>query len=207
MSELQPKTLVRAEDRIGQRHGKLTVVRLVCVNEEQRAVYEFSCDCGSTVTKTGHAVFSGGTISCGCYRENNAPNGRSDVSLQVRVPRSLPADVQQTMRQEFKIWRDGWEEGKKTRKWKEQRSLLTEALYRIGKLAAIPLTLIPGTEQFNRRWFDMSCQDNRSLYCSALKLAKDACTTVLAQCETNERMRLMGELRLIPQSHRALLGV
>ena len=207
MSELQTRTTVRAEDRIGQRHGKLTVVRTVCVDEQRRTVYEFACDCGSVITRPGAFVFQGNTISCGCYRENNAPKGKSDVSLQVMMPRGLPADVQQTMRQEFKIWRDDWEEGKKTRKWKEQRSLLTEALYRIGKLAAIPLTLLPGTEQFNQRWFDMSCQDNRSLYCSALKLAKDACTTVLAQCETNERMRLMGELRLIPKSHRTLLGV
>ncbi len=120
----------------------------------------------------------------------------------------LPADVQQRLQQDFEIWhleREG--PTPRTRKWKEQRSLLTEALYRIGKLAAIPLSLIPGTEQFNQRWFDMSCQENKNLYRSALKLAQDACTTVLAQCETNERMRLMGELRLIPKSHRTLLGV
>lgn len=128
----------------------------------------------------------------------NAKEKNSDV---------LPADVQQKLRKDFKIWYTDRQEGRRTPLQKEQKSLLANALYLIGKLAAIPMSLIPGTEEFRQDWYDRSCDTFKEQYRTAVETARSACTTVMNRCEPNEKMRLLGELRLLPGEYRTLVGV
>lgn len=54
-----------ANDVIGQKFGRLTVLEYVGINN-QEAMYRYSCECGNVVVKSLHSVSSGNTSSCGC---------------------------------------------------------------------------------------------------------------------------------------------
>lgn len=59
---------MRALDLVGQRFGKLTVLRLYPEATSKNNKWECLCDCGRTSTTSTAHLRSGHTTSCGCYR-------------------------------------------------------------------------------------------------------------------------------------------
>jgi len=62
------KKRVRAEDRIGQRFGRLVVVSVAGKNKHGQTVLGCMCDCGDTIGVDSASVVTGKTRSCGCLR-------------------------------------------------------------------------------------------------------------------------------------------
>jgi len=60
--------MAKAQDLIGQRFGKLTVVRRIDNSEYGQARWECLCDCGNTCNATSSILRAkrGGKTSCGC---------------------------------------------------------------------------------------------------------------------------------------------
>ena len=56
---------VLATDRIGQKFGKLTIIKRVYPNKWGNAVFQCRCDCGEVVDVQSNNLISGGTKSCG----------------------------------------------------------------------------------------------------------------------------------------------
>lgn len=54
----------RRVDRIGERHGRLTV--LARSEKSGRSAWVCQCDCGGTVCVTNSNIATGNTVSCGC---------------------------------------------------------------------------------------------------------------------------------------------
>lgn len=62
----------KAVDLTGQRFGRLTVVRLIGKNHNNKLEWLCKCDCGKEIVAvTGH-LKSGHTNSCGCYAQERA---------------------------------------------------------------------------------------------------------------------------------------
>jgi hypothetical protein len=53
------------KDKLGQRYGRLTVVKYVGIKKHQ-AFWLCQCDCGNTAERICGALREGGTTSCGC---------------------------------------------------------------------------------------------------------------------------------------------
>ena len=72
----------KALDLTGQRFGRLVALRKTEKrNSQGLVIWEFQCDCGNIVEKTGASVKRGITQSCGCLRrettiQKNIDNGR-----------------------------------------------------------------------------------------------------------------------------------
>lgn len=68
------------QEIIGKRYGRLLVIELAGVDEEQKALAKCICDCGtSTVVRIGN--LKNKTKSCGCFRkESNKARGSKDIS-------------------------------------------------------------------------------------------------------------------------------
>lgn len=56
-------------DLIGQRFGKLLVVRRADYQKDSYAMWFCKCDCGNTVTVRSSSLLKGDTKSCGCYHK------------------------------------------------------------------------------------------------------------------------------------------
>ena len=81
-------------DMIGRKFGRLTVIEraedhILPCGQHQR-MWKCSCDCGNTTTVSGHALRSGTTQSCGCYK------------MDVLMDRNIKYRHQN--RRLFKIW-------------------------------------------------------------------------------------------------------
>lgn len=63
-------------DRIGQRHGRLTVVARAGSARNGDAVWECRCDCGGEVAVSASNLRTGDTRSCGCLKRQ-AVHGHS----------------------------------------------------------------------------------------------------------------------------------
>lgn len=68
------KKRVRAEDRIGQRFGRLVVVSVAGKNKHGQTVLGCVCDCGSAFEVDSASVVTGKTCSCGCFRVETTRN-------------------------------------------------------------------------------------------------------------------------------------
>lgn len=63
---------------IGKRFNRLTVLRFLYSDKNQKTTWECICDCGSHINVTGSSLISGNTKSCGCYcREIHTTHGMS----------------------------------------------------------------------------------------------------------------------------------
>lgn len=58
---------IRSEQRIGQRFGRLTILRIDSRAKDRQAVFVCKCDCGQTKSILGTHIFRGAVQSCGCY--------------------------------------------------------------------------------------------------------------------------------------------
>ena len=59
---------MRVIDRLGEVHGKLTVVARASNNKHGKARWVCQCACGNTAVVEGASLKTGKTTSCGCYR-------------------------------------------------------------------------------------------------------------------------------------------
>lgn len=61
-------------DLVGQKFGRLTVIRFAGTNKRHEALWECLCDCGNKKIIVGDSIKRGNTKSCGClYREMEEP--------------------------------------------------------------------------------------------------------------------------------------
>ena len=89
----------RALDLAGQRFGRWTVVRRALPDEcryyGSGAVWLCRCDCGNVGTVSGRSLRSGGSRSCGCYRDEiSAENGRRGAEINKRKKEAEPGAQQ-----------------------------------------------------------------------------------------------------------------
>lgn len=63
-----------SEELIGQRFGKLTVIRLVNFNKHHQRRILCLCDCGNEKIVLANKIKTGQTSSCGCLRIENSKN-------------------------------------------------------------------------------------------------------------------------------------
>jgi hypothetical protein len=54
------------KDIVGDKYGKLTVIKRYGSDEDKRILWECKCDCGNTCVVSGKSLRSGNTKSCGC---------------------------------------------------------------------------------------------------------------------------------------------
>lgn len=57
-------------DLTGQKFGKLTAIEPVGRNNRRNILWRCMCDCGNEYVVSSHALSSGNTRSCGCYRSD-----------------------------------------------------------------------------------------------------------------------------------------
>ena len=65
-SKVSCNSCKRLNMTVGEKHNKLTMYRCIGSDKYQRRVYEFICDCGSSVLLNAVSVRLGHTKSCGC---------------------------------------------------------------------------------------------------------------------------------------------
>ena len=59
------------KDITGQKFGRLTAIRPTSKRDNQGLViWEFQCDCGNIIERTGRNVWRGDTLSCGCLKRD-----------------------------------------------------------------------------------------------------------------------------------------
>lgn len=68
---------------IGQRFGRLVVMKFAFIAKSGSAVWHCRCDCGKTRTTSARNLKVGDAVSCGCrrieaWRENGKANGRAN---------------------------------------------------------------------------------------------------------------------------------
>lgn len=76
------------EDLTGGKFGRLTVVKYVGRDDNNKPLWECICECGKTVTVRGYSLTSGNTKSCGCIKrelliERNYRHGCSKTSEHI----------------------------------------------------------------------------------------------------------------------------
>lgn len=64
---------MRAKDLIGQKFGRLTVIKRV-PNKNKKVCWKCRCDCGNVVIVDAGSLLSGNTKSCGCLRQQTTHN-------------------------------------------------------------------------------------------------------------------------------------
>lgn len=68
------------KDLIGQRFGRLTVIRLADNKKHGRIAWLCQCDCGQLVEALSDSLMSGNTKSCGCLQKEKArESGRKTI--------------------------------------------------------------------------------------------------------------------------------
>ena len=68
---------MRVIDLTNLRFGKLVVLRRVYPNMRGQAVWECLCECGQRANRTGYALRTGSTRTCGCGSSRNTIGVRS----------------------------------------------------------------------------------------------------------------------------------
>lgn len=58
----------KGQELVGQKFGKLTVIKFLGTNNYEKHIYECLCDCGNTTIVVGAHLKSGNTRSCGCLK-------------------------------------------------------------------------------------------------------------------------------------------
>jgi len=62
----------KGENLIGQKFGRLTVIRFAGKSKYHIACWLCECDCGNVITTRGSCLKNGSAQSCGCLRKENA---------------------------------------------------------------------------------------------------------------------------------------
>lgn len=68
-------------DLVGQRYGRLTVIRLDEKNDTKRVKWLCKCDCGNEKIVQQTHLRSGATTSCGCYHKEKAKESNKTHNL------------------------------------------------------------------------------------------------------------------------------
>ena len=71
-------TIRNTHNIIGQKFGRLVVIRRDGVSKHRNIVWMCKCDCGNTVSVTGGHLLSGHTTSCGCFHKER----QSECAIQ-----------------------------------------------------------------------------------------------------------------------------
>lgn len=79
-----------AKDLIGKRFGRLIVVdrnyerqqKVYEAKKYQTAFWDCICDCGNEITVSGSNLRTGGTVSCGCYRNERIHEQKNTKEIQ-----------------------------------------------------------------------------------------------------------------------------
>lgn len=61
---------MRFIDRTGMRFGRITILRRDSDANKGRPIWVALCDCGKIMKTRGHHIFSGRSVSCGCYQKD-----------------------------------------------------------------------------------------------------------------------------------------
>lgn len=61
----------KIKDILGNKYGRLTVVKQLAERKNNKVVWECKCDCGNTTYSVKSKLESGNKKSCGCLKENN----------------------------------------------------------------------------------------------------------------------------------------
>lgn len=72
----------KQEDIIGQKFGRLTVIR--DIENEKRSLCLCKCECGKEITTRKDALKAGRTISCGCYHKEKLKKGKTSEEVLIR---------------------------------------------------------------------------------------------------------------------------
>lgn len=81
-------------DLIGQKFGKLTVIKLYEINKRKQAVWECLCECGNKTNVLGYNLRKGFTKSCKClirqdlYTSWRLPDGQAAINCVYSAYRS-----------------------------------------------------------------------------------------------------------------------
>lgn len=93
-----------ANEHIGEKYGKLTIVDYTLNENEHVYYYKCKCECGNETIVKGNNLFSGNTTSCGCINSKaneemariltrlNIPFKREYKFEDCKVKRALPFD-------------------------------------------------------------------------------------------------------------------
>ncbi len=54
-------------DRVGQKFGKLEVIKRIGTTKSKKPLWECICECGNKTNVDGCSLVTGNTVSCGCY--------------------------------------------------------------------------------------------------------------------------------------------
>ena len=69
-----PKIKRDTKTIIGEKFGRLSVIRFIGTDKNRQSLFECKCDCGNTVIVNSNKLKSGHTASCGCYRKEKVYN-------------------------------------------------------------------------------------------------------------------------------------
>lgn len=72
-----PKKTRDKEALVGEKFGRLKVVRYVGTDKHRYSVYECLCDCGNTVNVSANDLQTGHNRSCGCLKQEVCYNRKS----------------------------------------------------------------------------------------------------------------------------------
>ena len=59
---------------VGERYGRLTVIKFIGINNKKCPIVECKCDCGNSYIGNYYGLRRGTTKSCGCYRSEYVAN-------------------------------------------------------------------------------------------------------------------------------------
>ena len=82
---------IKAEDRIGERHGKLIVTDIAYSDGLGKTMVNVECDCGKSAIQRLGALVSGVTKSCGC--ESLLARKRNVKVMQSKRPKDMKSHV------------------------------------------------------------------------------------------------------------------
>lgn len=72
--------MIKRNDRIGKKYGRLTVIACTGVSRWGESQYLFQCDCGNQLIASGGNIFRGKQKSCGCLqKENGVKRGKTSA--------------------------------------------------------------------------------------------------------------------------------
>ena len=66
---------------VGQKFGRLTVIKYAGVSKHRQTLYECVCDCGNIVVTDGNKLSTGHNQSCGCLKAEMMENNRGDFKM------------------------------------------------------------------------------------------------------------------------------
>ena len=67
------------EDRIGEKHGRLTIIEYL----QDKKQYRYLCDCGEVGITNCRNILSASTKSCGCLNDEERSKKEIDIRGQV----------------------------------------------------------------------------------------------------------------------------